>query len=88
MKIRQRKFTTYAPDMLLYELAREGKAWTVDSELFHSIGYAVFKDTLVIAAGKSGALSIDLENIEDFATELLEVLEMARERKIMMLKGA
>jgi hypothetical protein len=80
------KFNTYDAQPLLYSLGLRGH-YTLDSEI-KGTGYAFVGNTLLIAGGKSGALSVDFDKLEQFAIELLDIKDLYDERKRMGVKGA
>jgi hypothetical protein len=56
------KFNTCDAQPLLYSLGLRGH-YTLDSEIYGT-GYAFIGKTLLIAGGKSGALSVDFDKLE------------------------
>ena len=74
-KIEIRKFGQYNADKLLYELDRAGEAYTVDSE-YLGMGYALKKDSLIIVAGKNGAISVAMEEVPNLLEEIKAVYEL------------
>lgn len=86
-KIEIRKFGQYNVDKLLYELDRDGEAYTVDSE-YNGTGYAYKNGTLIICGGKNGALSVALSEARRFLEEVMGVVELMEYRKQEGVKGA
>lgn len=80
-KIEVRKFGQYNPEMLAYEVERSGRGYAIESE-FGGTEY-IFMDntTLVMAGGKNGAYSVDLEVAEDYLQEALAVVRLLLARK-------
>lgn len=81
-----RQFLSMDAYPILDKCSRAGK-YTVDSD-FKGIGYVIENGMIGIVAGKNGMLSIDLGNIEDFIKELLSMKELAKDRKVMRVRGA
>lgn len=79
-------FPRYSISNLADRLSRSGKC-VIDSE-FDGTVYMIEKSTIGILSGKNGMLSMDIANVEDFANELLQIAELARDRKRMQIKGA
>ena len=80
------KFTTYGSDRIATTLDRKG-VYTIDSE-FKGVMYAIKSNTIVVFGGKNGNLSIGVEQAEMFIEELKEIVDLAKSRKAMQIKGA
>ena len=80
------KFTTYGSDRIATTLDRKG-IYTIDSE-FKGVMYAIKSNTIVVFGGKNGNLSIGVEQAEMFIEELKEIVDLAKSRKAMQIKGA
>lgn len=68
------------------EISRAGY-YAVESD-FPGTGYMITSDTIAIFAGKNGMLSIGIDSIETFANELLQIKDLAIDRKRMKVRGA
>lgn len=75
------KMSDYLTDMLLYSEGRAGRGWTIDSK-FKNAGYIAKGKSLIFVAGKNGTLALDLDCIEEFCKEMLEVKEIVEARRL------
>ena len=80
------KFTTYESDRIATSLDRKG-VYTVDSE-FRGVMYAIKGSAIVVFGGKNGILSVDVDQAETFLEELRGIVDLAKSRKAMQIKGA
>ena len=80
------KFTTYLNDKIATQLERKG-TYLVDSE-FRGVMYVIKDGTIAIMGGKNGNLSVGIDEASDFIKELTEILELAKDRRCMKIKGA
>lgn len=74
------------PEVLMTRLERAG-FYTVESKLPQA-GYVIKDGNIVIVAGNSGSLSIDIKMIDGLIEELKEIKEIAKFRQIAQVKGA
>jgi hypothetical protein len=74
------KMSDYLTDMLLYSEERAKRGWTIQSQ-FRNAGYIAKGKSIIFVAGKNGTLALDLDCIEEFCKELLEVKEIVELRK-------
>lgn len=80
------KLKAFDTDKVLQALERKS-IYTVDSD-FKAVGYAINDGCIYVFAGKDGWLSLKYEQIEGFCEELKEVLQLAKDRQCMQIKGA
>ena len=81
-----KSYPYYRVEQLLTKMSKNGK-YVVESEI-PNVGYVIENGMIGVIAGKDGTLAIDIDKAEFFISELTEILELARTRKTMNLKGA
>ena len=81
-----KNYPYYRVEQLLTKMSKNGK-YVVESEI-PNVGYVIENGMIGVIAGKDGTLAIDIDKAEFFISELTEILELARTRKTMNLKGA
>lgn len=73
-------------DQLLTRLERGGY-YTIESQM-QNLGYLIKDNNIIVLASKAGTLAINMDNIDYFVEELLQIKEMAKFRQSADIKGA
>jgi hypothetical protein len=79
-----RQFAKIDTQRLLSAMEFAGK-YTVESQI-KGVGYVLGNGTIGVIAGKNGILTVDLDMVDSFITELQGIKELAEYKRV--LKGA
>ncbi|MCE5227918.1 MAG: hypothetical protein LLG05_18920 [Porphyromonadaceae bacterium] len=80
------KFPIYQPEHMMSRIERAGK-YVVASEI-SGVGYMIENGMIGILAGKDGTLAVDIDKAEYFIKEFAEIVQLAKDRRCLQIKGA